>query len=52
MSIYHVIIAACAILTVMAIYKVRLPQGFFRSAILGGAFVLAIFIVLAIIGST
>jgi len=51
MSLYQVIIATCAILTVMAIYRVSFSRSFAMSAALGGATVILCWIVLIIIGS-
>lgn len=47
---YHFIIATCAILTVMAIYRVRITSDHFASAAIGGAAVLFACLVLIIIG--
>lgn len=50
MSLYQIIIAACAILSVMAIYRVRITSDHFASAAIGGAAVLVACLVLIIIG--
>jgi hypothetical protein len=52
MSIYQIIIAACAVLTVLAIYRVRLLPSFFISAALGALFMLGLFALLVIAGGS